>query len=88
MATGCVKIVKKSSEFDSAGKFIPKEKRSESVDLFKGNNYIWTILTRSTNESCQSMLSKYFVFVFTKLMNVPAVFVWQNIVRTKGHITN
>ena len=36
MATGCVKIVKKSSEFDSAGKFIPKEKRSESVDLFKG----------------------------------------------------
>jgi len=36
MATGCVKIVKKSSEFDSTGKFIPKEKRSESVDLFKG----------------------------------------------------
>ena len=37
MATGCVKIVKKSSEFDSTGKFIPKEKRSESVDLFKGS---------------------------------------------------
>lgn len=36
MATGCVKIVKKSSEFDAQGKFIPKEKRSESVDLFKG----------------------------------------------------
>lgn len=37
MATGCVKIVKKSSEFDATGKFIPKEKRSQSVDLFKGN---------------------------------------------------
>ena len=43
MATGCVKIVKKSSEFDAAGKFIPKEKRSESVDLFKG--IIWVLLT-------------------------------------------
>ena len=48
MAIGCVKIVKKSSEFDSAGKFIPKEKRSESVDLFKG-----IILPRFTNDCCQ-----------------------------------
>ena len=52
MATGCVKIVKKSSEFDSAGKFIPKEKRSESVDLFKGSK-----ISRFTNYCCQGCQS-------------------------------
>ena len=74
MATGCVKIVKKSSEFDSAGKFIPKEKRSESVDLFKG-----IILACFTNDCCLLVLccqSTLYLFVFTKLMNVPAVFVF------------
>ena len=60
MATGCVKIVKKSSEFDSTGKFIPKEKRSESVDLFKGSK-----ISGSTNEdSCQRCQSTLYLFVY------------------------
>ena len=58
MATGCVKIVKKSSEFDSAGKFIPKEKRSESVDLFKG-----IILAGFINNCCQCCQSTLYLYL-------------------------
>ena len=36
MATGCVKILKKAYELDHLGKFIPKNKRGEDVDLFRG----------------------------------------------------
>ena len=37
MATGCVKILKKGSDFDPiTGKFVPEEKRAATVELFKG----------------------------------------------------
>lgn len=37
MATGCVKILKKGTDFDPiTGKFVPEEKRAPTVELFKG----------------------------------------------------
>ena len=35
MATGCVKILKKSLDFDLYGKYIPEHKRGPNKDLFR-----------------------------------------------------
>ena len=65
MATGCVKIVKKSSEFDATGKFIPKEKRSQSVDLFKGNVFSDVFfLRKSSKQLISSESGKVLFFLF------------------------
>ena len=39
MATGCVKILKKSLDFDFYGKYIPEHKRGPNQDLFRCRDF-------------------------------------------------
>ena len=59
MATGCVKILKKGSDFDPiTGKFVPEEKRPPTVELFKGKATSYDLLPSPLNFNSPSSVDE------------------------------